>query len=234
MDEEGFLFITGRASDMYISGGSNVYPRETEEKVLAHPSVAEVAIVGVPDTTWGEVGVAVCVLKAGARLGRGGAPGLARTEDRALQATEARLLLGRAAEVRLRQDRQEDRPGRARGARLPARGAGLPRPWPDRLDPGASAVRGRRPSRLARAPFSVDQDGRSGRKGRRLGPVGARRAGERPLKSADRPLARDHRALDGGRQGRSANRRRARGWRAARAAAVRRRRRPAGSSPASP
>jgi acyl-CoA synthetase (AMP-forming)/AMP-acid ligase II len=69
MDEEGFLFITGRASDMYISGGSNVYPRETEEKVLAHPSVAEVAIVGVPDTTWGEVGVAVCVLKPRARLG---------------------------------------------------------------------------------------------------------------------------------------------------------------------
>jgi acyl-CoA synthetase (AMP-forming)/AMP-acid ligase II len=68
MDEEGFLFITGRASDMYISGGSNVYPRETEEKVLTHPSVAEVAIVGVPDPTWGEVGVAVCVLKPGTRL----------------------------------------------------------------------------------------------------------------------------------------------------------------------
>ena len=67
-DEEGFLFITGRASDMYISGGSNVYPRETEEKVLTHPAVAEVAILGVPDKTWGEVGVAVCVLRAGAEL----------------------------------------------------------------------------------------------------------------------------------------------------------------------
>ena len=69
MDEEGFLFITGRASDMYISGGSNVYPREIEEAILAHPAVAEVAIVGVSDQTWGEVGVAVCVLKPGARLG---------------------------------------------------------------------------------------------------------------------------------------------------------------------
>jgi fatty-acyl-CoA synthase len=42
MDAEGFLYITGRASDMYISGGSNVYPREIEEKILAHPAVAEV------------------------------------------------------------------------------------------------------------------------------------------------------------------------------------------------
>ena len=68
MDAQGFLYITGRASDMYISGGSNVYPREIEEKVLAHPAVAEVAIVGVPDRTWGEVGIAVCVLCSDARL----------------------------------------------------------------------------------------------------------------------------------------------------------------------
>jgi acyl-CoA synthetase (AMP-forming)/AMP-acid ligase II len=68
MDAEGFLYITGRASDMYISGGSNVYPREIEEKVLAHPAVAEAAIVGVPDRTWGEVGIAVCVLRGDARL----------------------------------------------------------------------------------------------------------------------------------------------------------------------
>ena len=63
MDEEGFLYITGRSSDMYISGGSNVYPRETEEKMLTHPAIAEVAILGVPDKTWGEVGVAVCALR---------------------------------------------------------------------------------------------------------------------------------------------------------------------------
>ena len=37
MDEEGFVYITGRASDMYISGGSNIYPREVEEKILTHP-----------------------------------------------------------------------------------------------------------------------------------------------------------------------------------------------------
>jgi len=68
LDQQGFLYITGRASDMYISGGSNVYPREIEEKVLAHPAVAEVAIVGVPDLLWGEIGVAVCVLQPNARL----------------------------------------------------------------------------------------------------------------------------------------------------------------------
>ncbi len=60
LDAEGFLYITGRASDMYISGGSNVYPREIEEKILQHPAVDEVAIVGVPDSKWGEVGIAVC------------------------------------------------------------------------------------------------------------------------------------------------------------------------------
>lgn len=66
LDEAGYLFITGRASDMYISGGSNVYPREAEEVLLAHPAVAEVAVLGVPDPTWGESGVAVVVLDEGA------------------------------------------------------------------------------------------------------------------------------------------------------------------------
>jgi fatty-acyl-CoA synthase len=61
MDEQGFVYITGRASDMYISGGSNIYPREIEEKILLHPAVREVAVLGVPDPQWGEVGWAVCV-----------------------------------------------------------------------------------------------------------------------------------------------------------------------------
>jgi fatty-acyl-CoA synthase len=67
MDEAGFVYITGRASDMYISGGSNIYPREIEEKILAHPAIGEVAVLGVPDPVWGEVGVAVCVPRAGER-----------------------------------------------------------------------------------------------------------------------------------------------------------------------
>jgi acyl-CoA synthetase (AMP-forming)/AMP-acid ligase II len=61
LDERGLLYITGRESDMYISGGSNVYPREVEEVLLTHPGVAEVAVLGVPDAKWGEIGVAVVV-----------------------------------------------------------------------------------------------------------------------------------------------------------------------------
>jgi acyl-CoA synthetase (AMP-forming)/AMP-acid ligase II len=68
MDQEGFLYITGRVSDMYISGGSNIYPREIEEKILTHPAIAEVAVVGVPDPKWGEVGIALCVLCPGAEI----------------------------------------------------------------------------------------------------------------------------------------------------------------------
>jgi fatty-acyl-CoA synthase len=63
MDEQGFTYITGRASDMFISGGSNIYPREIEEKILTHPAVIECAVLGVPDKLWGEVGVAICVAK---------------------------------------------------------------------------------------------------------------------------------------------------------------------------
>ena len=66
LDARGLLYITGRESDMYISGGSNVYPREAEEVLLAHPAVAEVAVLGMADRQWGEVGVAVVVCRPGA------------------------------------------------------------------------------------------------------------------------------------------------------------------------
>ena len=65
VDARGLLYITGRESDMYISGGSNVYPREVEEVLLTHPAVAEVAVLGIPDEKWGEVGVAVVVARDG-------------------------------------------------------------------------------------------------------------------------------------------------------------------------
>lgn len=65
MDAQGYVYITGRASDMYISGGSNIYPREIEEKILTHPAIAEVAVLGLPDPVWGEIGVAVCVPRPG-------------------------------------------------------------------------------------------------------------------------------------------------------------------------
>ena len=59
LDERGYLFLTGRKSDMYISGGSNVYPREIEELLLTDTEVAQAVVVGVPDPQWGEIGVAV-------------------------------------------------------------------------------------------------------------------------------------------------------------------------------
>jgi acyl-CoA synthetase (AMP-forming)/AMP-acid ligase II len=53
---------------MYISGGSNIYPREIEEKILQHEAISEVAVLGVPDPLWGEVGVAVCVARPDAAV----------------------------------------------------------------------------------------------------------------------------------------------------------------------
>ncbi len=68
LDERGFLYITGRQSDMYISGGSNVYPREVEEALLTHAAVAEACVVGMPHEKWGETGVAVLVPREGAAI----------------------------------------------------------------------------------------------------------------------------------------------------------------------
>jgi len=61
-DEDGFFYIAGRSKDMFISGGVNVYPAEIENQLLQHPSLQDVAVVGAPDETWGEIGVAFVVL----------------------------------------------------------------------------------------------------------------------------------------------------------------------------
>jgi fatty-acyl-CoA synthase len=66
LDEEGFLFIRDRYKDMIISGGENVYPAEVESALLELPGVVEAAVIGVPDETWGEVGLAVLVPAPGA------------------------------------------------------------------------------------------------------------------------------------------------------------------------
>ncbi|MCB1955121.1 MAG: AMP-binding protein [Rhodocyclaceae bacterium] len=68
LDEDGFLTLMDRAKDLIITGGSNVYPREVEEVLLGHPSVAEVAVVGEPDPEWGESVVACVVPAPGARF----------------------------------------------------------------------------------------------------------------------------------------------------------------------
>jgi fatty-acyl-CoA synthase len=60
-DADGFFFIAGRAKEMIISGGVNVYPAEIEAALLQHPAVRDAAVVGVEDATWGEAGVAFVV-----------------------------------------------------------------------------------------------------------------------------------------------------------------------------
>ena len=68
LDAEGYLYICDRAKDVIISGGENVYPREVENVLFAHPSIADAAVIGIPDVTYGETVMAVVVLKAGADL----------------------------------------------------------------------------------------------------------------------------------------------------------------------
>lgn len=62
MDEDGFVYIQDRIKDMIISGGENVYPAEIENVILAHPGVAEVAVIGQPSERWGESPFAVVVV----------------------------------------------------------------------------------------------------------------------------------------------------------------------------
>ncbi|GAA5024274.1 long-chain fatty acid--CoA ligase [Kitasatospora paranensis] len=67
VDEDGYHFIVDRTKDLIIRGGCNVYPREIEEVLYAHPAVAEAAVVGIPDRLLGEEVAAVVVLRADAR-----------------------------------------------------------------------------------------------------------------------------------------------------------------------
>lgn len=64
-DTDGFFYIAGRKKDMLISGGVNVYPAEIEGELLLHESIEDAAVVGVPDDTWGEIGVAFIVVRPG-------------------------------------------------------------------------------------------------------------------------------------------------------------------------
>jgi long-chain acyl-CoA synthetase len=65
VDEDGFFFIVDRKKELIIRGGFNVYPREVEEVLYAHPAVAEAAVIGVPDEKFGEEIKAIVALKAG-------------------------------------------------------------------------------------------------------------------------------------------------------------------------
>ena len=68
MDEEGYIFLKDRIKDMVVSGGENIYPVEVENAIAHHPSVADVAVIGVPDDKFGEALLAFVVVNSGASL----------------------------------------------------------------------------------------------------------------------------------------------------------------------
>jgi fatty-acyl-CoA synthase len=68
MDEDGWVTLMGRRSEMLITGGENVFPAEVEAVLARHPDVADVVVVGMPDPTWGDRIEAVVVARAGARI----------------------------------------------------------------------------------------------------------------------------------------------------------------------
>ncbi|WP_144673980.1 class I adenylate-forming enzyme family protein [Arthrobacter sp. U41] len=80
-DAEGYIKVVDRLKDIYISGGENVAPAEVEAALLAHPAVAQAAVVGVADERWGETGVAFVVIR----------PGMATDEQELLEHCGARL-----------------------------------------------------------------------------------------------------------------------------------------------
>lgn len=66
LDSEGYLTLVDRTSDMIVTGGYNVYPKEVEDMLLTHPAVREAVVIGVPDEKWGEAVLAFVVLRLGA------------------------------------------------------------------------------------------------------------------------------------------------------------------------
>ncbi|MEO3828387.1 AMP-binding protein [Actinomadura sp. B10D3] len=81
VDADGYLFLTDRIKDMIVTGAENVYPIEVEEVLAAHPAIADVAVIAVPDERWGETVKAVVVL----------APGAVLSEDEVLAYARERL-----------------------------------------------------------------------------------------------------------------------------------------------
>lgn len=68
VDEDGYVFVVGRKKEMIISGAENIYPREVEDVLSQHPSVREVAVLGVPSEEWGEMVAAAVVIEQGSSV----------------------------------------------------------------------------------------------------------------------------------------------------------------------
>ena len=85
MDENGYVFIVDRVKDMIVTGGENVYTAEVENCIAQHPSVAQCAVIGIPDDRWGEAVHAVVMRKPGADVSEDGAHRLLPGAHRPLQ-----------------------------------------------------------------------------------------------------------------------------------------------------
>ena len=68
LDEDGYAFLRDRIKDMVVTGGENVYPAEVEKVLGGHPSIREVAVIGIPDEKYGEALLAIAALKPDGRL----------------------------------------------------------------------------------------------------------------------------------------------------------------------
>ena len=110
VDDDGFVFITDRFSDMIVSGGVNIYPAEAEQVLIEHPGVADVAVIGVPHRDMGEE---VKALVVPARPGR---PARRRRADRLLPRAAGRLQVPPLGRHRRHRRPHDDGQGQQAGA----------------------------------------------------------------------------------------------------------------------
>jgi acyl-CoA synthetase (AMP-forming)/AMP-acid ligase II len=131
IDAEGYVYVTDRIKDMIISGGENIYPAEIERVLAEHPSVGDVAVIGVPDDRWGEVPKAVVVAAPGATVDEAELIAHARENLAGFKVPRVGRRARRAAAQPDRQDPQEGPAQALLGGQGPA--GGVARPAADRF-----------------------------------------------------------------------------------------------------
>ncbi len=117
LDEDGYLYITDRKKDIIIKGGENVMPTQIEEVIYSHPAVAEAAVIGIPDSNYGEEIVAYVALKLGSRGHSRRDPGVSARAPSGLQTTTGGAHPGDPAQELHRQDPQARAAQPVRGLR---------------------------------------------------------------------------------------------------------------------
>ncbi len=109
MDEDGYLYITGRTKDLIIRGGENIAPGEIEAVLQQHDAVEDAAVIGVPDVEWGEEVKAVIVLKPERQATADELSAFVKERLASYKVAEV-LHLRRRAPAQLRRQGAEDRP----------------------------------------------------------------------------------------------------------------------------